>query len=240
MKFIIKDPEPQSFADWKRIGDEDWNPDWDDLQNPEKRDVHCALLREQGEICCYCGSPIIRSTSHIEHLRPRSDQRYPDLELDYSNLMASCNCGVRVGIEECDDPYADEDLMQWAARATESPQERAHCGHKKDHWYDEVLMVSPLMEDCESYFQHGEAGGKVSPVGDGNKREAAEITIERLGLNAARLIRLRKAALEPVLDELEPQEARDLIRGFSRKDRQGRFAPFAGTIISVLRRDFPV
>ncbi|MGK7925879.1 MAG: retron system putative HNH endonuclease [Spirulina sp.] len=89
MKYIKKNEEPEIFRDWKALANEDWQPNWDEnFQSPEKPAVHRSLLREQGSICCYCGREITRETSHIEHLKPRS--LYPDLALNYSNLLASC------------------------------------------------------------------------------------------------------------------------------------------------------
>lgn len=85
---------------------EDWKPSWDGLRAPEKSELHEALLREQDFICCYCGMRINRETSHIEHLKPRTT--YPELALEYSNLLASCQ-----------------------GESEEPPPEPVHCGHKK-------------------------------------------------------------------------------------------------------------
>ena len=48
-------------------------------------------MKEQGYICCYCGCKITEDNMIIEHLLPRS--RYPNIELDYNNLLASCDGG---------------------------------------------------------------------------------------------------------------------------------------------------
>ena len=53
------------------------------LQNPEKRELHEALIQEQGDICCYCGMRITRESSHIEHLKPQSSTDL-DLSVEYS------------------------------------------------------------------------------------------------------------------------------------------------------------
>ena len=39
MKGIFKNPEPQSFTDWKAQENEDWKPTFNIFQNPEKREV---------------------------------------------------------------------------------------------------------------------------------------------------------------------------------------------------------
>ena len=56
MKFIVKHEEPASFTAWKDLVNEDWQPSYDALRNPEKKAVHQALITEQGGICCYCGN----------------------------------------------------------------------------------------------------------------------------------------------------------------------------------------
>lgn len=90
MKYIQKENEPEEFTDWKEaqraIG---VNCDYKSLQNPEKRSLHTALVREQGYLCCYCCQRIARETSHIEHLEPQSETE-TERSIDYSNLLASC------------------------------------------------------------------------------------------------------------------------------------------------------
>ena len=36
MKYIIKSTEPQSIIDWKNLANDDWQPSWDNLMNPQK------------------------------------------------------------------------------------------------------------------------------------------------------------------------------------------------------------
>lgn len=54
--------------------------------------------------CAYCEREIVVNSdkangSHIEHIRPQSS--YPDLDLDYDNMIVSCNakesCGIKKG-----------------------------------------------------------------------------------------------------------------------------------------------
>lgn len=90
MKYILKGTEPAEFIDWKNQANEDWTPSYEILQAPEKEILHTALMAEQGYLCCYCGKRIDeRTESHIEHLIPQCIAK--DLELEYSNLLASCN-----------------------------------------------------------------------------------------------------------------------------------------------------
>ena len=93
MKFIDKSKEPEEFTNWKALANQDWQPNWDNFQKPEKNIVHNSLLQEQGYICCYCGRRISRQDSHIEHLKPRN--QYPELALNYHNILASCQKEVK-------------------------------------------------------------------------------------------------------------------------------------------------
>ena len=63
MKYIQKGEEPTSFTDWKSKANQDWQPTWDVLRASEKRDLHNALLKEQGYICCYCEMRIGKENS---------------------------------------------------------------------------------------------------------------------------------------------------------------------------------
>lgn len=90
MKYIIKGVEPAEFVNWKNQANQDWVPSYADLRGHEKNVLHISLLTEQGCLCCYCGQRISdRTESHIEHLIPQSVNK--DLELEYTNLFASCH-----------------------------------------------------------------------------------------------------------------------------------------------------
>ncbi|MGF1826230.1 TIGR02646 family protein [Vibrio splendidus] len=122
MKFINKGEEPASFATWKALENEEWQPSYSELSNPEKRDVYNALLRDQGFICCYCESEITNGDYHLEHLNPQSAEEGDDL--DFNNFLCSCLKNTSKG-----DPL--------------------HCGKEKA---DEILEVHPLQPNCQDYF----------------------------------------------------------------------------------------
>lgn len=135
MRHYSKRAAPTSFDTWKAMANEDWQPSYSSLQNPEKRVLHQALLDEQGHLCCYCGRGIELSDSHIEHFRPQEQRE--DLALDFENLLASC------------------------IRETE-PGAPLHCGHAKGQDFDEALYVSPLDPTCESRFGYRLTGDILS------------------------------------------------------------------------------
>jgi uncharacterized protein (TIGR02646 family) len=220
MKFIQKNPEPESFSKWKQQASEDWQPSWDNLQKPEKTIVHTALIAEQGHICCYCGQRINQSISHIEHFQPRTS--YPDLSLSYHNFLASCP-----GYPEA---QASKNSV------AKLPQE--FCGQRKGSWFDLNLTVSPLESDCASYFRYARIG-EILPSKDATKVAAAEATIENLGLNNLKLIRLRKAAIDAAMQDIDTfsdQDIQKLIDGYHHPDKSGKHTPFWAAVIYTLNQ----
>ena len=213
MKYIQKSEPPRDFIDWKNSANQDWQPSWANFQKPEKTSVHKSLLQEQGFICCYCGRRIVLTDSHIEHFKPKN--KYPDLQLDYGNLIASCEI--------------DTD---------ELPPIPVHCGHKKGAWYEEDLMVSPIESNCADFFRYTE-DGQILAAKDIDKRQAAKTTIEKLDLNINKLRKMREAAIEGILDGLDltdAQTVRDLIDGFSKSNKDGEYNEFCYVIIYILQQ----
>ena len=112
MRHINKNPEPQSFIDWKlanntilqekyqtESGDGIWKWFTDTLDFVEiKAELRHALLMEQGFICCYCGRGINKNVSAIDGNIPVAIEHfslksiYKNLIFEYSNLMVSCKC----------------------------------------------------------------------------------------------------------------------------------------------------
>ncbi|SDH61157.1 retron system putative HNH endonuclease [Paraburkholderia phenazinium] len=170
MRFVAKDREPDSLAAWKEQVNEEWTPSYPDLQNPEKRDVHLALLTEQGGTCCYCGRRISLEESHIEHFVPQEASE--DLALEYRNLHASC------------------------IRAL-TPRLPLHCGHAKGQHLDLKRSISPLDPAYEHRFRYALDGGLL-PANEAD--ENARYMIDLLKLDIAALRNRREAILAGMFD----------------------------------------
>jgi uncharacterized protein (TIGR02646 family) len=219
MRFIQKRQEPSEFATWKQKANTNWQPNWENFQKPEKITVHNALLEEQGHICCYCGQLIDQANSHIEHFQPRTD--YPELSLSYGNFLASCP------------GYPTDDNQK--IQPPKLPQE--FCGQKKGAWYEADLTVSPLEQDCASYFRFG-SRETITSTRETLKATAAGVTIQELGLNHAVLTLSRKRLINGVLQDVESlttEEIQQLIELYDRPDSAGRFTPFCTAIIYRLQ-----
>lgn len=218
MRYIKKQKTPQEFLDWKAQANEDWQPSWDDLQNPEKNIVRQSLLKEQGYICCYCQRRIDLNNSHIEHFKPKDKNCYPELSLEYNNLLASCQ-KERINI------LVDQEEQSY-------PEDPVHCGHLKKNWYDEKLTVSPLEPDCANYFHYTEEGQIKG------KNEAANITIKKLGLDNSKLTRARRKIIQGYLGNeellLSKEDIEKLIAKFDQVNEKEEYDEFCGVLIYVL------
>jgi len=207
MKHITKNNEPCDLRDFKAKANDNWQPSFDGMSGNLKRTLHNVLLSEQGWICCYCNRRVDGSSSHIEHLRPRS--KFPQDELRYENLLASC-------------------------QREEQPGDPLQCGKLKGDWFDEALFISPLHPDCESRFRFT-ADGSIYPahVSDAAARE----TQRRLGLDIPKLRRLREGAIDAILADLAALTAHDiqrLSRPLVQRDAAGRFPEFCVAVVCVL------
>lgn len=213
MKHIQKGEEPESFASCKKLATENWTPTYDDLRGEVKTDLHHSLLREQGYICCYCGMGIAVDNSHLEHLKPQS--YYQSLALEYRNLLASC-------------------------QRESKKDEPVHCGKKKDDWYDEQLMVSPLEANCADFFRY-QGYGEILPTDEADKKDAAAKTIDKLGLDIDKLKAMRRKAIDGILmniEELTDEDIQKMVQGCEKPDANGQYTPFCGAITYILKHYF--
>lgn len=201
MKLIEKQQEPQAYADWKALANDDWQPFYGDLSGETKKAVKDAIMGEQGYLCCYCERRLTDNDSHIEHFKPQSD---PSIDpLDYTNMLCSCQNQLNKG-------------------------EPRHCGNLKDNWFNEALLISPLDHGCENRFSFtGDGNIKPEPTTD----RAAIETISRLGLDIPKLNALRAGAIEPFLeDTLNEDDMRQFVTGFLQMDENGFYGEFWTTI----------
>jgi uncharacterized protein (TIGR02646 family) len=90
MKFIEKGTEP---AEWKAYRS---TPG---VAFSAIAELQESLLKEQGNLCCYCMTRIDEGKMKVEHWKPR--KAYPELILEYSNLMAACT-GDFCSEQHCD------------------------------------------------------------------------------------------------------------------------------------------
>lgn len=218
MKRIDKQESPQWFEDWKKNFKIDNNRDahyktdfsTSDMDGTNRRrELRKYLVTEQGKICCYCMRRISIDSSHIEHFLPK--ESFPDEDLKYNNLFASCN--------------GEGTIMK----------EDEHCGHRKDNWW-RADMLSPSDAEVEKAFRYF-PNGKISSVRGRSTSNIAQEMIHNLGLDSFHLERDRKQAIEAseVFDDEEysEEEIRDFIEYYSNKNGE-TYVPYCKAIVDCL------
>jgi len=132
----------------------------------------------------------------------RPQKAFPEYSLEYENLLCSCGNKNKKG-------------------------EPLHCGIKKDDWFDKDLLVSPLKEDCVQYFKFLPDGS----IRAANEERAADMTIEKLGLDIPKLRAFRRSVIAPFLDpSLTQEEFKKFVASYLTSDEEGVFSPFHMTI----------
>lgn len=122
MKYIEKkaENEPELLKTHKNVTE---GVSFKTLYSVAKRSLKSALLREQGYICAYCMRTIDDSNTSIEHFLPQST--YPELSLEYQNLLAVCdgNQGYGKHLLQCDKKKSDKLLENIDPRRDDVEQE---------------------------------------------------------------------------------------------------------------------
>ncbi len=218
MKKIIKKSSPDWFETWKYNFREEnkrkpnYEGDFSTMDdNGQQRRIRLRkeLIKEQGEICCYCMKKIDISSSHTEHFWPKS--KFEDIDLEYTNLFASCNGSGVVGKE-------------------------GYCGHKKYDWFI-PNMISPLDTRIEELFKFTPDGEIHIVQGNALSNIAKEMK-NHLGLDSYHLNRNRRQAIEEseYFEEAEytQEDILNFIDYYSNMDN-GKYVPYCKAIIDCLK-----
>ena len=199
MRYIQKGQSPVSLekfklhpgADYEILGSE---PD-------VKNELRIALLAEQGYTCAYCGSKIDEEHSVIEHIKCR--QRYPHLQLGYSNMVCSCYGGQK-------------------DRQSGNPKYPLYCDAAKEN---KDIAVTPLDKECSSLFLFDDNGG----IYDNNSPDA-NLTIKILNLDNPILKNKRNAAIDAYRGLSDAIDWNAEIQNLYSSQSSGKFAEFCFVI----------
>lgn len=199
MRFIQKTQSPDFFEQEKC---DVLLTTWNSFQNPCKENLKNFLLSEQHHLCGYCECEVSSGTSHLEHIAPQDDKKYPKLRFEYTNLIASCN-----GMFLCDGKM----------------QHKESCGHRKENEFDEMLFLNPVSTpNISEYFKFDPETGQMQSV-ETSAKSAASYMIRILNLDAAYLRDARKNAKESLLEslsQLSPEQAMQILRSELASDRE--------------------
>lgn len=212
MRRIQKNESPSWFEKWKtdfELINGRKAGYKDDLPVAERRKLRQELLNEQGYICCYCMKRIDMNTSHLEHFWPKSV--FENKDMDYDNMFASCEGEIDGG---------------------------DHCGHKKDDWYDE-RMVIPTDNKIEGMFRYS-LDGTIEPAHKDDQMIIERKIIHEWGLDSFHLNRNRRLALEQseIYDgyDYSENEVWDIIDYYDGK-QNGKYIEYCNAIIDVIKRE---
>lgn len=105
---ISKVPEPAFFSEFMA---ERAPKTWDDLSEIKEELREFILTHEQTisevSLCTYCERKVSLDSTHIDHVKPKAKDKFPELFAEYSNFTVSCNskssCGHKKGNEYDED-----------------------------------------------------------------------------------------------------------------------------------------
>ena len=99
MRSITKLTEPASLTQHRANRKVDYTPNYDNLPPQALADLRNSLVTEQGGICCYCMGRIkpLGTKMKIEHWQAQAEDKFPERQLDYSNLLGACSGGEKHG-----------------------------------------------------------------------------------------------------------------------------------------------
>lgn len=156
-----------------------------------KRKLAKHFYFEQKGLCVYCQQSLQiayyndfkSNISHIEHLKPKKRNRYPEDTFNQNNLTLSCNgfdCTEETGLYE-------------------------FCGHNKKAKYNGRLFLNPIeIKNTEKYFEYT-INGEIIPnnILNETEKQKAEYMIYILDLNYPNLIDMRKEQYNAFIDNEE-------------------------------------
>lgn len=221
MKYIAKKEAPKEYQNYCRRN----KASYDDLREENNREVYdklrVSLLEEQGYICCYCGCRITLDNVTVEHLKPRD--KYKKQELDYFNLLASCDGGQN---------KRRKNKIATLNKNERDRQYPLYCNCKKGN---SEIPVTPLIDNCEERFKYDEKGNIFCKEGD----TAAENTINILNLNNSTLKNQRQVAIKTIIwckDEIQKNKKEEIARLSSKQNDDDVFGylPFCFVMTSYL------
>jgi uncharacterized protein (TIGR02646 family) len=208
MRTIQKGAEPRSLLEYRKTAD----AHYDGYQ--DKQEVRDQLVLEQRGLCCYCQSRIRANSAgmKIEHWQSQSTNKYPERQLDYSNMLGACFGGQKNG--------------------EKSPRDKHHCDTLKGD-ADLGFCLTDRDHPVERHLHF---------LGDGRiQSSVAEIQSdidEVLRLNLIRLQENRKSVLKAFQERLVSGKPLDISKELPKWDgtQAGELPEFAQVIVYWLNK----
>lgn len=209
MRTIRKSREPAAWVKHRSTP----GATYDDVDAP-KDELRRALVQEQAGVCCYCLGRITADAKGMKIEHWASQDRHPDRQLDYGNLLGAC-----LGSQG-------------------SPRSQQHCDTAKGN---EDLSINPAdpRHRCSELFTYLPTGKIEAASGDAR----VESDIATLALNQPRLMAGRRAIIEEVTGEvvrtkrtLAASKMLGLAAKLEEPDASGNLRPFCQAGVFWLTR----
>ncbi len=199
------------------------------------RQVKEATIKDQHGLCAYCEISIKLAEEEnevddfrIEHFFPKSATKKDkhNYHLDWHNLLGVCHGGSQ--------PYVPD--AQW--RFSAQKRDRS-CDVPKGNKEITRNILNPLKIPANiRLFRYAEHTGRIivdEAICPPGLQKKARITIKELNLNASRLMRMRKAVIQRLNEEISDiiqtgatieEAASFLAESFLLPDDEGRYVSF--------------
>ncbi len=192
--------EPALLAEYRRKYPEET---WEHFRRRCRdgyRQVKRQILEDQHGLCAYCEISIKEADSaeqaddfRVEHFHPKADSCVHNYHLDWNNLLGVCHGGSRPDVAEAEQRYS----MYGRDRSCDVPKGSKELSEK---------ILNPMrIPGRVRLFSYVEHTGKIlvdRKTCPASLRIKAENTIRELNLNAPRLMRLRKAVIDKLDEEV--------------------------------------
>lgn len=195
----ILDQYLNTYINNNSITQHPWDKLGDSFEGREvKRKLREHFFNEQKGICAYCEQSLaivfpnskLSDISHLEHIKPKARNKYPQETFSQKNLILSCN-GFNCNFE---------------------PENPEFCGHNKNQLYNGRLFLNPtLIENIETYFDYT-IEGEIMPADNltEEEKEKADYMINLLDLKNQTLVDMRKDMLSDVISR-DDDEINELL-----------------------------
>lgn len=209
MRTIRKGNEPAAWVEHRSKP----GAAYDDANAPTE-DLRRALAKEQAGLCCYCLGRISPEFKRMKIEHWASQDRHPERQLDYANLLGACMGGEG------------------------SPRSQQHCDTAKGNADLSINPADPR-HTCSERFTYLPNGKIEAASGDARVEE----DIATLALNQPRLMAGRRAIIEEVTGEvvrtkrsLSAGQLRGLAAKLEEPDTSGNLRPFCQAGVFWLTR----
>lgn len=209
MRNIAKGAEPQSLAAHCARIHSTYN------NYREMQDLRESLVREQRGLCCYCLCRIVPRELEMKVEHWRSQRRYPDEQLTYTNLLGACKGG------EKPNPSDERDIDR-------------HCDTFKA---DKDLSLNPAVDDVESMISYLKDGR----IRSSNNVFNEELT-SVLNLNSFAMVNQRKAVVNsflrllPKRQNLARQEWEEVARDWNGEGHDNQLREYCSVVVFWIRK----